>query len=957
MQGGRPRTTSGHTAALEPPGWTQQRRHRGAVLMVMSLIVTMLVALPPGAVQAQASTQVTGLTAEQDHGFTTLRWDPVAGAGQYEIERTPVDENGDPTADSVVVGVWRPERQVSQEVPTFADAGFVPGDRFQWRVRALLGGGLPNLVTIDEPSSAAGSYEAQGASFGPALDETGISGEIVVVNSTSGVPSQGCGPLTDFPTGAVALADRGSCPFVDKARNAQAAGAVALIVANDSGGAPINMGGNAADVTIPSVMIWRDDGDTIKAGLPASGTVQSNPPGPFSEPVVDTTLPMWGDPDVPGENLRTQWEQTEAAQFTNDVNEYAYTGEVAAASDRVRVVELGRTVQDRPINMFIIGYPTPPATAEEVAAGSTAMINCNVHGNEPSSREACLIMARQLAFGNDARTIDILSNTTVLIIPAINGDGRANNTRGNVTGQDLNRDHSLLRQPETFAFATAVRDYKPQTAFDGHEFGNSNAGDLPVLMPRHLNVPETIFATAKSLIEDWLYVQGSEDGWWYCPYGCQGGGNVGLSQETILRNTLGLKNVIGTLLEARSSGGTTRPNQGGSNSPAYRRLKTYSALYTYERHLDYHHANRDALAQAVADGEAFQISNTGRIVFRGSRPIPAFPAPHPGQAPPPDENPSASEILEDPPCGYLLTEEQYNGPLSDQNNLPEAIRTTAAQRLAAHGWAVEERPAGYLVRMSQPQRGLIPLLLDGQAAEPLLDAERLMECPHAQVDPDSISTTAVEDTQTTVELTVSNIAVEPDEDLDWTITEAASDCSDPSDLGWVGVDPASGTTASSSSTTVDVTFDATGLTAPDVHTGVLCLSSNDPGEPLIEIPIQLQVQYPMAGFVAPIANPPAFNPVNANQSVPVKFSLGGDRGLSILADGSPASQAINCTTLDPIGPLVPTQTAGGSGLAYDAGSDTYTYNWKTERSWRDSCRQLIVTLDDTSEHLAYFRFR
>ena len=92
------------------------------------------------------------------------------------------------------------------------------------------------------------------------------------------------------------------------------------------------------------------------------------PGEPFSDPVYGTTLPQWGDPGVPGENLRTQWESTQAAQFTSDLNEYAYAAAIDAASDRVRVVEIGRTVLGRPINMFIIGYPTPPATAREITA-------------------------------------------------------------------------------------------------------------------------------------------------------------------------------------------------------------------------------------------------------------------------------------------------------------------------------------------------------------------------------------------------------------------------------------------------------------------------------------------------------------------------------------------------------------------------------------------------------------
>jgi hypothetical protein len=262
-----------------------------------------------------------------------------------------------------------------------------------------------------------------------------------------------------------------------------------------------------------------------------------------------------------------------------------------------------------------------------------------------------------------------------------------------------------------------LRDYKPEAAFDGHEFGNNQAGDLPVLPPRHLNVAQSIFDQSKSMIEDWLYERGSDDGWWYCPYGCQNGGAVGLSQETILRNLMGLKSVIGSLLEARSAGGATRPDE--ANLPNNRRRKTYSALYTYQQFLDYQLANQPAIAQAIEESIAFQTSNTGRIVFRGSYPIPAFAAPHPGQSPPPDEDPTPEQILDPPPCGYVLSEAQYSGPQ------PEG--KPVGQRLAAHGLTVAHRIGreDYWVPMNQPQRGLIPLLLDGQAEEELVAAERV----------------------------------------------------------------------------------------------------------------------------------------------------------------------------------------------------------------------------------------
>jgi hypothetical protein len=537
-----------------------------------SIAAVSMVLLLPAAAHAQ---QVTGLEVRQDDGFATLSWDPVPGATDYQIERTPA---GAPLGTGVVVGIWRPNRQINQDSPAFADAGFNPGDALQWRVRARLG------------------TEAQ----------------------------------------------------------------------------------------------------------------------PYSEPVGGTTRPEFGDTGTPGANLRTQWEETNAASFTSDVNEYAYTAALDAASDRVRVVEIGRTVLGRPINMFIIGYPAPRSTAQAVSGNAAALLNCNVHGNEPSSREGCLIMARELAFSNDARTLDLLSNMNVLIVPAINGDGRAANTRGNSTGQDLNRDHSLLRQPETFALAAMVRDYTPEVAYDGHEFGNSQAGDLPTLWPRHLNVAESIMGQSKSLIEDWLYTNGSEDGWWYCPYGCQNGGAVGLSQETILRNTMGLKNTVSMLLEARSAGGQTRPNEAiAANN---RRRKTYSAIYTMRQLLDYYRERRPQIVQAIDESVEFQRGNRGRIVFRGSYDVPAFPAPHPGEAPPPDEPPEG--ILNPPPCGYQLTDAQYTGPQPDGRPV--------AERLAAHGIMVQRRaPGRWFVPMKQPLRGLIPLLLDGEAAEPMVAGQRV----------------------------------------------------------------------------------------------------------------------------------------------------------------------------------------------------------------------------------------
>jgi hypothetical protein len=133
------------------------------------------------------------------------------------------------------------------------------------------------LLDINPPSPAAGSYGVAGADFGPTPSRPGITGELALVNDGSAAPTEGCGPLVGFPAGAIALIDRGTCNFTVKARNAQDAGAVAMIVVNNVPGPPNTMGGNDPAIVIPAVQVSLVDGNTIKAGLPVTATVTSHP--------------------------------------------------------------------------------------------------------------------------------------------------------------------------------------------------------------------------------------------------------------------------------------------------------------------------------------------------------------------------------------------------------------------------------------------------------------------------------------------------------------------------------------------------------------------------------------------------------------------------------------------------------------------------------------------------------
>jgi hypothetical protein len=131
-------------------------------------------------------------------------------------------------------------------------------------------------VTVDPPSAAAGTYPAAGADFGPAPPVAGISGAFALVNDGAGAsPTDGCEPFS-IPAGAIAIIDRGNCEFQAKTQNAQNAGASAVVIVNNAPGPATQMGGTNPAIVIPAVQVSQADGATIKAGLPATGSVQSS---------------------------------------------------------------------------------------------------------------------------------------------------------------------------------------------------------------------------------------------------------------------------------------------------------------------------------------------------------------------------------------------------------------------------------------------------------------------------------------------------------------------------------------------------------------------------------------------------------------------------------------------------------------------------------------------------------
>lgn len=143
------------------------------------------------------------------------------------------------------------------------------GSNVSGAVPTVLSPGTPRLG-VSAPANIAGNYLVGNASFGPPLGSPGLSGTLMPVSS----PASGaaCNPLTGADAlavnGNVALIDRGVCTFTVKVKNAQNAGAIGVIIADNAAGSPpAGLGGSDPTITIPSVRVSLDDGNLLKNAL------------------------------------------------------------------------------------------------------------------------------------------------------------------------------------------------------------------------------------------------------------------------------------------------------------------------------------------------------------------------------------------------------------------------------------------------------------------------------------------------------------------------------------------------------------------------------------------------------------------------------------------------------------------------------------------------------------------
>ncbi|MEM1094370.1 MAG: M14 family metallopeptidase [Bacteroidota bacterium] len=198
----------------------------------------------------------------------------------------------------------------------------------------------------------------------------------------------------------------------------------------------------------------------------------------------------------------------------------AYFKAVAAASDRVTFGEYGKSYEGRSLVYAIVTSPENHARLEEIRQANLRLsdspadvsdadladmpavvyMGYSVHGNEPSTTEAALMLLYYLAAGEGEMIDAILDNTVMIIDPVMNPDGRdrfvdwVNRNRGTTPVSDpqdrehreawpggrtnhywfdLNRDWMPVQNPESKARIDLFHHWRPQVSTDYHEMGGN----------------------------------------------------------------------------------------------------------------------------------------------------------------------------------------------------------------------------------------------------------------------------------------------------------------------------------------------------------------------------------------------------------------------------------------------------------------------------------------------------
>src|SRR5665213_1943663 len=206
----------------------------------------------------------------------------------------------------------------------------------------------------------------------------------------------------------------------------------------------------------------------------------------------------------------------------------SYFEALGRSSDKIRVMEYGRSAENRPLIVATIAEPAtlrnldryreiqrrladPRITSASEAepmfreGKNIILITCSIHADEVASTQTAVEFAYRLITENNPHFEAILGNTIVLLVPSLNPDGVDivthwyRSTLGTpfegtdppelyqkYVGHDNNRDWYIFSQPETRATVSRLHNaWHPEIVYDVHQQG-ANASRIFILSLIHI---------------------------------------------------------------------------------------------------------------------------------------------------------------------------------------------------------------------------------------------------------------------------------------------------------------------------------------------------------------------------------------------------------------------------------------------------------------------------------------
>ena len=192
-------------------------------------------------------------------------------------------------------------------------------------------------------------------------------------------------------------------------------------------------------------------------------------------------------PVMAEEPLLTVAEKSQFKATARHAEVMEFCQKLAKQSPLVRLAEMGKSHEGRPLPLLIIAEPPVSTPAEAASSGKLVVFAfANIHAGEVCGKEALCMLARDIVM---AKERPLLKEVILVFNPILNADGneRMSKTnrpgqvgpeegmgiRANALGLDLNRDFVKLDSPEIRALVRAYNQWNPALIVDCHTTNGS----------------------------------------------------------------------------------------------------------------------------------------------------------------------------------------------------------------------------------------------------------------------------------------------------------------------------------------------------------------------------------------------------------------------------------------------------------------------------------------------------